>query len=253
MNVAAIFDPSSWLSQTGGPRYIQLKRMMEEAIINQRLAPGTPLPSEREIAAMTGLSRVTVRKAVGPLVDDGLIVQRRGSGTTIAKPVEKSEQSLSLLTSFTEDMARRGKHTSSTWLSRGVFMPSPEETMTLGLGVAHFVSRLTRFRMADGMPLAIERTALSTEILPDPFDVETSLYETLGTLGRRPVRAIQRVTAINLGAEDAGLLEVKKGEAGLQILRVSYLETGVAVELTKSVYRGDAYDVVTELKLPEEA
>ena len=200
---------------------------------------------------MTGLSRVTVRKAVRPLVDGGLIVQRRGSGTIVAQPVTKVEQSLSRLTSFTEDMARRGMNTTSTWLARGIFMPAPEEIMTLGLSAAHSVSRLARLRFADDTPLAIERASLSTKILANPFDVETSLYQTLGELGSRPVRAVQRISAANLGEEDAGLLEVEAGAAGLQITRVSYLEAGQAVELTKSVYRGDAYDFVAELQLPK--
>ena len=123
--------------------------------------------------------------------------------------------------------------------------------MTLGLSAAHSVSRLARLRFADDTPLAIERASLSTKILANPFDVETSLYQTLGELGSRPVRAVQRISAANLGEEDAGLLEVEAGAAGLQITRVSYLEAGQAVELTKSVYRGDAYDFVAELQLPK--
>jgi len=250
MSVTEILNPTSWLTPMGGPRYIQLQRRIEGAIQDNSLAPGTPLPPEREIAAMTGLSRVTVRKAVGPLVEAGLIVQRRGSGSVVAKPVEKVEQSLSLLTSFSEDLARRGQKSRSIWLDRAVLMPSPEEIMALGLGTSHSVSRLSRLRFADDTPLAIERASLSTEVLPDPYAVGASLYETLDDLGFRPVKAVQRISATNLGQEDAALLEVRDGAAGLQITRLSYLSSGQAVELTKSVYRGDAYDFVAELKIP---
>ncbi len=250
MNINEIFDPSAWLSPNGGPRYIQLHRRIEKAIVGGQLPSGTPLPPEREIATMTGLSRVTVRKAVRPLVDDGLIVQRRGSGTIVAQPVKKVEQSLSRLTSFTEDMGRRGMTVTSIWLARGIFLPSPEEIMTLGLGATESVARLSRLRSADGTPLAIERASLSTEMLSNPFDVENSLYELLDKLDRKPVRAVQRISATNLDADDADLLEVEEGIAGLQITRISYQESGQAVELTKSIYRGDAYDFVAELQLP---
>ena len=251
MTIEQILDPTDWLSSTGGPRYMQLQRRLENAIKDKSLPPGTPLPPEREIAAITGLSRVTVRKAVGPLVEEGLIVQRRGSGTIVAQLVERVEQSLSRLTSFTEDMSRRGQTTTAKWLARSVVVPSPEEIMTLGLGSDQSVSRLERLRFADGMPLVIERASLPKEILPDPFAVDRSLYETLDQLGFKPVKAVQRISAANVNASDAALLEVEEGVASLQIARVSYLPGGRAVELTKSVYRGDTYDFVAELKLAE--
>ena len=250
MSIQEVFDPSKWLSSTRGPRYIQLRGRIEKAIESGQLPPGTPLPPEREIASMTTLSRVTVRKAVQPLVEEGLILQRRGSGSIVGSQLTKVEQSLSRLTSFTEDMARRGKNVTATWLERSIFLPSPEETMTLGLTARESVSRLSRLRMADGTPLAIERASLSTRMLPNPLAVESSLYETLDESGFKPVRAVQRISATNLNAVDAGLLEVEEGIAGLKITRVSYLESGQVVELTHSIYRGDAYDFVAELQLP---
>ena len=250
MSIQEVFDPSKWLSSTRGPRYIQLHRRIEKAIESGQLPPGTPLPPEREIASMTTLSRVTVRKAVQPLVEEGLILQRRGSGSIVAPQLTKVEQSLSRLTSFTEDMARRGKNVTATWLERSIFLPSPEETMTLGLTARESVSRLSRLRMADGTPLAIERASLSTRMLPNPLAVISSLYETLDESGFKPVRAVQRISATNLNSVDAGLLKVEEGIAGLKITRVSYLESGQVVELTHSIYRGDAYDFVAELQLP---
>jgi len=252
MNINEILDPTTWLTPNGGPRYIQLKRRIELAIRDGLLDPGTPLPPEREIANMTSLSRVTVRKAVQPLVEDDLIIQRRGSGTIVAPQVTKVEQSLSRLTSFTEDMDRRGMNVTSTWLERGVFLPSAEEALVLGLGTDESVSRVSRLRLADSVPLAIERASLSTQMLPNPLAVVSSLYETLDKSGSKPVRAVQRISATNLTAQDAELLEVEKGIAGLQIARVSYLESGEVVELTHSIYRGDAFNFVAELQLPED-
>lgn len=244
-----IFSPDGFADAGAGPLYLQLHRRIAEAIASGRLAPGDSLPPERDMAQMTGLSRVTVRKSVQALVASGQLVQRRGSGTFVAPKVERLEQALSLLTSFTEDMARRGKSVESLWISRALHAPAPEEVMALGLGAGERVARLERVRRSDGLPLAIERASLSSAILPDPEVVETSLYAVLQTRGLRPVRAVQRISAANLGPRDAELLGVAPGVAGLNIERVSYLASGKVIEFTRSMYRGDAYDFAVELKL----
>jgi GntR family transcriptional regulator len=249
--VTALFSPEAFADDRG-PLYLQLTRRIAEAIAAGRLAPGEGLPPEREMAALTGLSRVTVRKAVHALVQTGQLVQRRGSGTFVAPRVERVEQALSLLTSFSEDMERRGKSVRSVWLSRAVHAPSPEEMMALGLTAHDRVARLERVRLADDVPLAIERASLSTAVLPDPTAVGASLYAVLAERGLRPVRAVQRISAANLGVRDAELLEVPPGAAGLRIERISYLRSGRVVEFTRSLYRGDAYDFAAELQIPDQ-
>ncbi len=246
-----IFAPDAFQETGAGPLYLQLHRRIAEAIDKGRLKPGDNLPPEREMAAMTGLSRVTVRKGVEALVASGQLVQRRGSGTYVAPKLRKLEQALSLLTSFTEDMARRGRTVESVILSRSLNSPTPEEVMALGLGLDDRVARLERVRTSDGLPLAIERASLPESILPNPDAVGASLYAYLDGQGLRPVRAVQRISATNLTARDATLLDVPVGTAGLRIERVSYLPNGMVVEFTRSIYRGDAYDFAVELKLAE--
>jgi GntR family transcriptional regulator len=197
------------------------------------------------------VSRVTVRKAVQNLVEEGLLVQRHGSGTFVAPQSGRVEQSLSRLTSFAEDMARRGMAVRSVWLDRGLYLPSPEETMALGLAEGQRVARVARLRLSGETPLAIERAALAADILPDPDRIGTSLYAHLEGSGHRPVRAIQRIRAANLSADDARLLDVPEGAASLNIERISYLASGRVVEFTRSLYRGDTYDFVAELRLGE--
>lgn len=249
----SIFSSDGFEDVGGGPLYLQLQRRIGDAIASGRLRPGDSLPPERDMATMTGLSRVTVRKAVEGLVASGQLVQKRGSGTFVAQKVERLEQALSLLTSFTEDMARRGKSVESVWLTRGLHAPAPEEVMALGLGAGDRVARLERVRRSDGVPLAIERASLSAQVLPEPEKVEASLYAVLQARGLRPVRAVQRISAANLGPRDAELLGVLPGAAGLRIERIGYLPDGRVVEFTRSLYRGDAYDFAVELKLAPEA
>lgn len=251
MNYQEIFSPSNWLLEKGGLRYIQLQRQIEKAIADGKLPPGIPLPPEREIAKITGLSRVTVRKAIAPLVKSGLVEQKQGSGSLIAEPVQRVEQSLSRLTSFTEDMQFRGIKTTSRWLNRAISAPSPEEIMNLAISTSETVSRIDRLRFANDIPMAIERATLPNSILKDPLSVEISLYETLEKVGKKPVRAIQHLKATNIKKEDAILLKCDEGTACLNVTRLSFLRTGEVVEFTKSVYRGDAYDFVAELRIPE--
>ncbi len=232
-----------------GPLYLKLRGRVERAISEGVLVGGDALPSERDIAEFADVSRVTVRKAVQDLVRDGVLVQRHGSGTFVSKSDSKVEQPLSRLTSFTEDMARRGWKARSQWLERGLFSPSPEEIVALALAPGDEVARIGRLRVADDRPLAIERASISARMLPDPDKVDTSLYAALDEYGFRPVRAIQRISATNLREEDAGLLQVQAGDAGLKIERISYLESGRVVEFTRSLYRGDAYDFVAELTI----
>ena len=248
MTIEDIFRQTAG-TRGGGPLYLRLRRSIEDAVKSGVINPGDALPSERDIAATADVSRVTVRKAVQHLVADGILIQRHGSGTFVAPQVQRVEQSLSSLTSFTEDMARRGMTLASEWLDRGLYDPSPEETVVLGLGAGERVARIARLRIADGNPLAIERASLAASILPDPDAVASSLYAKLDETGNRPVRAIQRIAAVNLGRQDADLLAVAAGAASLKIERTSYLPSGRIVEFTRSIYRGDAYDFVAELRL----
>ena len=195
------------------------------------------------------MSRVTVRKAVQALVQGRLLVQRRGSGTFVAPRVERVEQALSLLTSFSEDMARRGKTVRSVWLDRGA-VPA----VARGDDGARADRRRDRWRGSSGLRLADElaarhRARLAVdERAARPGAVGASLYAVLAERGLRPVRAVQRISAANLGEADAGLLEVPVGAAGLRIERISYLRERPVVEFTRSLYRGDAYDFVAELQ-----
>lgn len=247
----AIFSADAVVLPSGGPLYLQLKRWIEDAVARGVIKPGDALPSERDLALKVDVSRVTVRKAVQHLVRDGLLVQRHGSGTFVAPRTHRVEQSLSQLTSFAEDMARRGMAVRSEWLDRGIYEPSPEETVILGLSSSERVARVARLRISGEIPLAIERAALSSAILPDPDRIGTSLYAHLDRSGNRPVRAIQRIRAANLGPEDAELLQVPVGAASLNIERTSYLGSGRVIEYTRSIYRGDTYDFVAELRLGE--
>ncbi len=233
------------------PLYLQLRESIVGAIREGALSPGEALPSERDLAAGADISRVTVRKALQSLVEQGVLIQRHGSGTFVASRTERMEQPLSRLTSFTEDMARRGKQTHSVWLDRGVYVPSPQEMMVLGLTANEMVTRINRLRFANDTALAVERVSIAAALLPNPDEIGSSLYAALAARGNQPVRAVQRIWAAIVEPEDAHLLHVPPVSASLNIERISYLPGGKTVEFTRSVYRSDIYDFVAEMRLAE--
>ena len=137
----------------GKPLYQRLKRVMRESIESQDWEPDDPVPSERDIAELLDISRVTVRKAIDGLVEDGLLVRKRGSGTFVAGRVEKN---FATLTSFTEDMAARGRKVHSNWLVRESGLVTPEESLSLSLSPGSAVFRFHRIRYADNVAMALE-------------------------------------------------------------------------------------------------
>lgn len=230
-------------AQRPAPLYQQLQHAVRKAIDRQALRPDEALPPERDLALDLSVSRITIRKAFDGLVAEGLLTRRQGAGTFVAARVEKN---FSKLTSFSEDMAARGRKASSSWLSRSEGTVTPEEALTLGLSPGTGVYRFNRIRYADGLPMALEYSTVPAACLPSLDSVEASLYRALSDNGHRPNRALQRLRAVLFDAEQAQLLGTADSAAGLLIERRAF-HSGQAVEVTKSYYRGDAYDFVAEL------
>jgi len=229
----------------GTHAYLRLRQSIQQAIETGTLESGHALPSERDLADALAVSRVTVRKAIAGLVEDGMLVQRHGAGTYVAERIVKS---FSKLTGFTDDLRARGLKPRVEFLERSIGTVNPEEALALSLSPGARVVRLRRLRFASDKPLALENTSVPQAILKDPKSVKLSLYEVLERMGCRPTRALQRLRAVALDAEQAHLLALPTGSPALSIERRAFLEDGRAVEFTQSLYRGDAYDFVAELQ-----
>ena len=227
------------------PLYAQLAQRLAQTIRDGRFRPHEALPSERLLSDGLKLSRVTARKAIDRLVEQGLVVRKRGSGNYIAPQLE---QPLSRLTSFSEELRQRGFEPSSRWLTRSCTSAAPDEQLSLGLSPGARVARLERLRLADGTVMAYEISVLPEPVLPEPALVQTSLYEHLGAIGKAPARALQHIRAMNADARRAELLGVAPGHALLFITRVGYLDNGAPVELTLSYCRSDYYGFVSEMR-----
>jgi len=251
---------------TGGPLYKQVSVVLTNLIEDGSLAAGSSLPPERELAQALGLARVTIRSAYQSLLENRLVERRHGSGTYICERPQKISQPLWQLTSFSQDMIARGKVPGVRILSGGIGNPSPEEAFQLGISMQDQVVRVERLRLADDMPMAIERavvpqrllgtgsatgTGQDTQLAQAVLSGALSLYAALEQHGYKPVRALQRLTAVVLDPVNARLLGVADKAAALQMERVSRTQNDRIVEYTRSLYRGDAYDFIAELKTGE--
>jgi len=235
------------------PLFASVGAALKREIASGRFAQSELLPGERELSQMMEVSRTTLRRAIAVLVEEGVLVHRHGAGTFVRRSPPHVEQPLSRLTSFTEDMRLRGLAASSRVIERGAFLPTPDESMMLDIALSETVFRLSRLRLADGVPMAIERAAVPMRFLDSPEQVGDSLYAALDAAGFRPVRAVQRLRAVLVGAAEAALLDIPEGSPALDIHRVAYVADGRRVEFTRSTYRSDTYDFVAELTLPPNA
>jgi GntR family transcriptional regulator len=226
------------------PLYQQLQRALRQAIDEGIYGPAEALPAERQMASELEISRITVRKAIDALVEEGLLVRRAGAGNFVNTRIEKN---FAKLTSFSEDMRARGRTPRSVWLKRSEGLVTPEEALRLRLSPGSPVYRFNRIRYADEMPMCLEYATIAASALPSLDAVDMSMYEALEAAGNRPVRALQRLSALLLNAEQARLLQSKEGDAGLCVERLGFLPDGRAIEFCRSYFRGDVYDFVAEL------
>jgi GntR family transcriptional regulator len=173
--------------------------------------------------------------AIGGLAQEGLLVRRRGSGNCVGSRIQKN---LARPTSLSEDMRARGRAPSSQWLKRSEGLLTPEEAMRLAFSPGARVCRFDRLRLADDQPMALEFCTVAACALPSQGSVKPSLYDALERAGNRPVRALQRLRAQRLSADEARLLQAMPGDSSLVVERVGYLREGRAIALSRSVYQG---------------
>ena len=235
--------PSSRTSST--PLYIQIAQSIRRQIDEGLIAMGEALPSERELCEITGVSRVTIRKAVGQLIDEGLLWRKQGSGTFVA---ERIEVPATYLGGFTEDTRARGQQPGSIWLVRNYANPTREEATQLKVSTTSVVARLGRVRLSGGEPLAIEHAVVLDAHLPPIEEIGDSLYAALESKGNRPHKGRQKVRASLASPTEAGLLSIQENSEVLRIERVTWLEDGTVIEFTRSAYRGDRYEFVTDIR-----
>ena len=224
------------------PKGTQLRSILEELI--GTLRPGDPLPSERELAERYDLARMTVRAEITRLAGEGLVERVQGRGTFVAEPRVAQAAALS---SFTEDMKARGLMAGSRVLGQETMPADAIVARGLDVELGTPVVRLRRVRTADGDPMAVEEAFLDATRFAGLADAElegASLFDVLeSTFGVRFPAADQRVVAIEIVGEDANLLHVAPGRAGLKFHTILLDEDERPLAYAWSLFRGDRYEI----------
>ncbi|HYG60283.1 MAG TPA: GntR family transcriptional regulator [Symbiobacteriaceae bacterium] len=236
------------------PLYYQIKARLLEAIENGQLKPGDRVMSERELTTQFGVSRMTARQALTELENQGYLYRVQGKGTFVATP--KLEQPLAGLTSFTEDMRRRGLEPGARVLAAEEMVAGRRVARALGIGETTAVYKLERLRLAGGEPMALEAAHLPVVYVPGLLEsgpMERSLYRILAEHYQiHLVRATQSLEAVPANAYEADMLHVKEGTPLLLLERIARDTADRPVEFVRSLYRGDRYRFTTELIRREE-
>jgi len=236
------------------PSHARIEQWLAGAIGNGRLATGDKLPSESDLAATLGVSRMTLRQALAALESRGLVQRKRGraGGTFVARP--RIECDLTGLPGFTEQMRRAHVRAGARIVRCGVINAPRKVAEMLDLKRGAKVYEIVRVRLANREPLALEETYLSVAHFPGLLDhrLTTSLY----SLMRRrydltPHYAREWLEPVIATEEQAGLLGIEPGSALMLVTRTSYTDSGLPIEHAFDRYRADRTRIALQTGITE--
>jgi GntR family transcriptional regulator len=235
---------------SGLPLYRQIEASLRDRIRNGVLRPGAQVSPEPELMAEYGVSRATVRQALSGLVSEGLLEIRRGLGTYVT--ARRFEHTIGGFYSFSREIERHGLQPGTKVLGLWKEPAGDLVAEALGLSPGTEVVALRRLRLAGPDPLVVETSHLPATRFPGLETVDFSqvrLYDTLmNRYGCRPTRARETFEPVLLTADEAALLDQRRGEPALQVERTAFDQDDVPIEFCRSTVRGDRYRYSVELR-----
>src|SRR5215469_15149581 len=225
----------------------QIEDWLADAIAAGQLKPGDQLPTEQDLSAWLGVSRMTLRHALAQLAQRGLVTRSvgRSGGTFVAEP--QVEQDLTVLAGFSEQLRRHGLVAGARVLAAAEIRASPAAAAALEISVGAAVYEVRRLRLAGGQPILIEHSLFPAERCPGllGYRLDGSLYELLEQkYGQRPHRAKESLEPVCAGVREAEALGVPDGAPLMLIERTAYSAAGKPLEFARDLFRGDRTKVV---------
>ncbi len=231
------------------PMHVAIAEHLAAAIRAGRLGVGERLLPERELSGRLGVSRMTVRQALGELEHDGLVrrVVGRAGGTFVSEPAAGGGSAE--IDGLSATLRRGGAASGVELVSVDVEPVRRRTADALALKKSDRVVVIVRMRLAGGKPLAIERTSLPVRLFPDIEDLDLggSLHDLMDDgFGLRPVRAVERLEIVEARSADARALGVRRDAPLFFVERIGYAADGRAVELARDRFRCDRTSIVVE-------
>lgn len=226
------------------PLYVQLMEELETSIRNGVYKPGDKIMTEAEMAKEYGVSLITVRKAVGSLMENGLVVRKQGKGTFVTKP--KYSRNMKKLQSFTEMCEQMGVKPGAQVLENRLIMADKKVADRLGIEPGSNVVYISRLRLADGEPVQVEKSyfPLKYAFLLEEDLNNGSMFECLKEKAGAKVASSEKMIELcRATAEEAALMDVKKGDYLLFVKSTAYDENGEPMYAGIQLINGDRFSL----------
>ena len=231
------------MAEVPQPLYARLRDELRAGILDGRLQPHAKLPSESEMTAAYGVSRITVRQALGDLQKEGLIVRLQGKGAYVAQP--RASQQLDRLEGLSEALAGQGQAVNSQRLSLKTVRAAAEVAAQLQLPARTEVVQLTTLRYLERQPLSVNVSHFAPGIGGRITRIDVSGRDLLEVLERDLAQRVERadveIRAEAMPAKEAKLLRVPAGVPALKVQRVVRAVGGQPVQLETALYRADVF------------
>jgi len=235
-------------SSSPKPLYAQLKDAIMDYVDVNQLQPNAALPSERELCNMFGVSRLTVRKAIGILIQNGVVFQQPGKGTFVNQP--KLQQQLLALTSFTEAIKQEGHTPGTQLLDWKVMEGKPSICHSLGLEPFSSIILVRRLRSVDHYPFSLATSYLpydlASKISRNDFQ-DNSLY---GLLEQKcsllPAKTEVSLEVACADRYEATLMGIQAGDPLFLMKGRTLTASHQVMEYFEVYYRGDRLRFTTE-------
>jgi GntR family transcriptional regulator len=227
-----------------------------DLISTQQYLAGDRLPSERDLAALLGVGRTSLREALAHLERTGYVTRRpgRGGGTFVNKP--KVERDLTSLTGLPDHLRRQGRASSAKVLSARLMTSDSWTAAELQLAEGAMVYEIIRLRLSDGEPLSLERSRFPADAFAGMLErpLGGSLYAILREeYGTAPFRARESLEPVVAGPSDAETFGIEVGEPMLSVQRVTFDESGRPIEVGHDLFRGDRTRVTVWVEASKDA
>lgn len=228
------------------PAYVKIHDAIRKEIEEGIWKIGQRLPSERDLADVYEVSRMTLRQAITLLVDEGILERRVGSGTYVSG--RRVQEKMRGTTSFTEIVRAQGKTPSSQLISYQKKLAIEDEIKRLELRPTDFVVRMERVRFADKIPLVFEVASIPEKLIRQfkREEITEHFFQTLTDNGFEIGKSQQTIYAKNASERVANFLTIPKGQAVLALTQVSYFTNGQPFEYVHSQYVGDRFEFYLE-------
>lgn len=225
------------------PLYLQLVDELEVAI-RERMAPNDKLFSERELTQVYGVSRITVRLALQELEKRGLVYKKHGKGTYVSE-ISDTAVDLSQAYSFTEQMKKIGKVPRTSILSFELVKASDYIAQHLQLSQGEEVFEVERLRLADEVPMMLERTYVPASLFPvlaAQRMKSTPLYEIFSEDYHQVIRLAEEEFYASIALDnEAKILGIPSNSPVLHLVRKTYNDKNRIIEFTFSIARADQF------------